>query len=74
MSNPNPNPDMKELSTKLADQGGCCIWYDEPELLSKVEKRLKQKIDVVPTPQAVQAIIKKLGGAGQYGQERCRCT
>jgi len=20
----------KELSTKLADQGGCCIWYDEP--------------------------------------------
>ena len=60
----------RELSTKLADQGGCCIWYDEPELLAKVEKRLKQKIDVVPSAQAVQGIVKKLGGAAQYGQEK----
>ena len=26
----------KTLSTKLAEQGGCCIWYDEPALLKEV--------------------------------------
>lgn len=30
----------KKLSTKLADDGGCCIWYDEPGLLAAVEARL----------------------------------
>ena len=31
----------KKLSTKLADAGGCCIWYDEPGLLAAVERRLQ---------------------------------
>jgi hypothetical protein len=30
----------KTLSTKPADQGGCCIWYDEPSLMRGIEKRL----------------------------------
>ena len=30
----------KTLSTKLASNGGCCIWYDEPALFAGVQKRL----------------------------------
>ena len=30
----------KQLSTKLATEGGCCIWYDEPSLFTGVQKRL----------------------------------
>ena len=30
----------RPLSTKLAELGGCCIWYDEPALLRGVQKRL----------------------------------
>lgn len=29
---------------KLKDQGGCTIWYDEPELLRSIEKRLNMQI------------------------------
>ena len=35
-----------------------------------MEKRLRQKVDVVPDADSVAAVIKKLGGAGQYGQEK----
>jgi ATP-dependent RNA helicase DDX1 len=34
----------KKLSPKLATDGGCCIWYDEPGMLIEVEARLKQPI------------------------------
>ena len=42
----------QKLSTELAKLnkhgspvgGGCCIWYDERNLLGKVEERLKQSI------------------------------
>ena len=35
----------KTLSTKLAEHGGCCIWYSEPALLKEVEKRLGGPIE-----------------------------
>jgi len=35
----------KQLSTKLASDGGCCIWYDEPGLLRSIEKRLGASIE-----------------------------
>ena len=34
----------RKLSVRLASDGGCCIWYDEPGLLVEVEARLKQPI------------------------------
>jgi len=44
----------KKLSTALADQGGCCIWYDEPGLLAAVERRL----------QLTDAVSRKVAAAG----------
>jgi len=41
-------------NTNLVDQGGCAIWYDEPELLRLIEERLKHK-------------IAELGANYQYG-------
>eukprot|EP01052_Picozoa_sp_SAG31_P032316 SAG31_NODE_3531_length_4151_cov_2.125864_3_plen_128_part_00 len=46
----------KKLDTSLAKVGpngnpvggGCCIWYDEPALLTDVEKRLGKPIEVLP--------------------------
>ena len=37
----------KTLSTKLAEHGGCCIWYSEPALLAEVEKRLGGPIETI---------------------------
>jgi len=34
----------KPLSTKLASEGGCCIWYNERELFLAIEKRLGSTI------------------------------
>ncbi|WAR11389.1 DDX1-like protein, partial [Mya arenaria] len=34
-------------NTKLTDRGGCCIWYNEPQLLSDVEEHLDITIDKV---------------------------
>ena len=48
--------------------GGCCTWYDETKLLTAVEARLKQKITVVPTPDALQQHVGK--SVGMYGQEK----
>lgn len=33
-------------NTRLADAGGCCIWYDEPALIKAVYKRLQ--VDAIP--------------------------
>lgn len=27
-------------NTKLANKGGCCVWYNEPQLMSQIEDRL----------------------------------
>eukprot|EP01053_Blabericola_migrator_P000211 Blabericola_migrator_1__210@NODE_1055_length_5577_cov_147_372414_g725_i0_p1_GENE_NODE_1055_length_5577_cov_147_372414_g725_i0NODE_1055_length_5577_cov_147_372414_g725_i0_p1_ORF_typecomplete_len761_score140_94DEAD/PF00270_29/6_7e42DEAD/PF00270_29/2_2e03Helicase_C/PF00271_31/4_7e03Helicase_C/PF00271_31/1_4e21SPRY/PF00622_28/1_4e21ResIII/PF04851_15/0_31ResIII/PF04851_15/3_7e06Helicase_RecD/PF05127_14/2_7Helicase_RecD/PF05127_14/1_1e02Scm3/PF10384_9/0_3_NODE_1055_length_5577_cov_147_372414_g725_i010 len=31
-------------NTRLTDQGGCCIWYDEPTILKTLEDRLGQPL------------------------------
>ena len=37
----------KQKSTKLASEGGCCIWYDEPALLRGVQARLGTTIETL---------------------------
>ena len=53
----------KQLSTKLASAGGCCIWYDEPALLKGVEKRLGAQIESLD---AFVARGKGSGGGAQF--------
>eukprot|EP00966_Prymnesium_polylepis_P079141 1834316-Prymnesium_polylepis.1 len=58
----------KTLSTKLASEGGCCIWYDEPAMLKGVERRLGGAIETLDTflkrqPGGLQALAA-------YGQAR----
>lgn len=59
-----PNP--SQLSTKLASNGGCCIWYDEPGLFAAVQKRLSTTIETLDqflerTPGGVAALNATLG-------------
>ena len=35
--------------------GGCCIWYDEPDLLKQVEKRLGRPVESVGPDMALPA-------------------
>jgi ATP-dependent RNA helicase DDX1 len=56
-------------NTKLAGKGGCCIWYDEPNIMAAIEKRLGgEPIDVVTEdngyklPQFVEPSLEN-GGA-----------
>lgn len=56
----------KTLSTKLASNGGCCIWYDEPSLFGGVQKRLGAQIGTLDaflasTPGGVGALNATLG-------------
>jgi hypothetical protein len=45
-------------NTKLADQGGCTIWYDEPTLLKAIKKRLH--MEVIP-----EMVATRGSGAGE---------
>ena len=58
----------KALSTKLASEGGCCIWYDEPSLLKGVQTRLGTTIETLDA-----FLIRQPGGVSnltQYGQAK----
>lgn len=56
----------RPLSTKLASEGGCCIWYDEPALLKEVQNRLGGA-DI----ETLDAFLKKGSQAlATYGQAR----
>ncbi len=52
---------------KLTDQGGCCVWYDESDLLARVEERLHSKIEVMDGTYALPAAVAALGAS--YGEE-----
>ena len=55
----------KALSTKLASEGGCCIWYDEPSLLKGVQTRLGTTIETL------DAFLRQPGGVSNpYGQAK----
>lgn len=58
----------KTLSTKLADQGGCCIWYDEPLLLQEVEKRLGAPLQTLEQFVASGGDVKQQ--LAKYGQAK----
>ncbi len=72
----------RQLSTKLASEGGCCIWYDEPALLRGVTKRLGgtpiETLDDFLTrqPGGVQALAAygqaKDGGLNEASQSHLR--
>ncbi|MDP2436931.1 MAG: helicase-related protein, partial [archaeon] len=32
------------LNRRLRSEGGCCIWYDEPDCLRQIEERLQQTV------------------------------
>ncbi|XP_052816444.1 ATP-dependent RNA helicase DDX1-like [Mya arenaria] len=55
-------------NTKLTDRGGCCIWYNEPQLLSDVEEHLDITIDKVEPEMKVP--INEFDGKVTYGQKR----
>eukprot|EP00930_Biecheleria_cincta_P028728 TRINITY_DN20036_c0_g2_i1.p1 TRINITY_DN20036_c0_g2~~TRINITY_DN20036_c0_g2_i1.p1 ORF type:complete len:850 (-),score=175.02 TRINITY_DN20036_c0_g2_i1:105-2654(-) len=37
----------RDESSWLVDEGGCTIWYDEPDLLRQVEQRIGQRLPVM---------------------------
>ncbi|EOD18394.1 hypothetical protein EMIHUDRAFT_96119 [Emiliania huxleyi CCMP1516] len=63
----------RPLSTKLAELGGCCIWYDEPALLRGVQKRLGggevETLDafLARLPGGVRSLNASLGQAKENG-------
>ncbi|KAI7842747.1 hypothetical protein COHA_003675 [Chlorella ohadii] len=69
-------PDAKNTCTN--EQGGHTIWYDEPQLLQDVEKRLTRPIPALAADLSLPAEIAARvagtqagsGGATQYGQQR----
>ncbi|XP_005093572.1 ATP-dependent RNA helicase DDX1 [Aplysia californica] len=55
-------------NTNLTDHGGCCIWYDEPKLLSDVEEHLDVTIDRIQPDMKVP--INEFDGKVTYGKKR----
>lgn len=55
-------------NTNLTDHGGCCIWYDEPKLLSDVQEHLDITIDKVDPSMKVP--VNEFDGKVTYGQKR----
>ncbi|KAK6184601.1 hypothetical protein SNE40_007044 [Patella caerulea] len=55
-------------NTNLTDRGGCCIWYNEPQLLSDIEEHLDITIDKIDPDMKVP--INEFDGKVSYGQRR----
>ncbi|CAL1532900.1 unnamed protein product [Lymnaea stagnalis] len=55
-------------NTNLTDHGGCCIWYNEPQLLNDVEEHLDVTIDRIGTDMKVP--INEFDGKVTYGERR----
>jgi len=56
----------QKADTKTNEQGGHTIWYDEPELLTEVEKRIHQSI---PTLGPDLKLPEGMGGGADQGEE-----
>ncbi|XP_074644951.1 ATP-dependent RNA helicase DDX1-like [Tubulanus polymorphus] len=55
-------------NTRLTDQGGCCIWYNEPQLLNDVEDHLGVTIDQVQADFKIP--VNEFDGKVTYGTKR----
>lgn len=55
-------------NTKLTDQGGCCIWYNEPQYLADIEDHLNVTIQQVEPDLDIP--VNEFDGKVVYGQKR----
>jgi len=55
-------------NTRLTDQKGCCIWYNEPQYLADIEEHLGVTIQQVDTNIKVEA--NEFDGKVVYGQKK----
>uniref|UniRef100_A0A0B7AKG3 ATP-dependent RNA helicase n=1 Tax=Arion vulgaris TaxID=1028688 RepID=A0A0B7AKG3_9EUPU len=55
-------------NTNLTDNGGCCIWYNESQLLNDVEDHLDVTIDRVKPD--IKVPINEFDGKVTYGQRK----
>ncbi|CAJ1367750.1 unnamed protein product [Effrenium voratum] len=55
----------------IVDEGGCCIWYDEPDLIKKVESRIGQPMKVMDLEDfSVPGVIES--PLGEVGKKRIK--
>ncbi|KAH8867727.1 ATP-dependent RNA helicase DDX1 [Schistosoma japonicum] len=59
-------------NTRLLDQGGCCMWYNEVNLLSEIEEHLGVTIDVIDKNLTVP--VNAFDGKVVYGQKLKQTT
>ncbi|KAL3860213.1 hypothetical protein ACJMK2_010369 [Sinanodonta woodiana] len=55
-------------NTNLTDHGGCCIWYNEPQLLADIEDHLDITIDQIQPDMKVP--LNEFDGKVTYGQKK----
>lgn len=55
-------------NTDLTDYGGCCIWYNEPQLLNEIQDHLDITIDKVAPDMKVP--VNEFDGKVVYGEKR----
>lgn len=55
-------------NTSLTDNGGCCIWYNEPQYLADIEEHLN--ITIQQIERDMQVPSDKFDGKVVYGQKR----
>ncbi|KAM7445988.1 ATP-dependent RNA helicase ddx1 [Porites harrisoni] len=65
-----PNRGKGCNNTRLKDQGGCAIWYDEKQYLADVEEHLGETISVIQPNMKVS--VNEFDGKVQYGEKRRR--
>ncbi|XP_067005391.1 ATP-dependent RNA helicase Ddx1 [Anabrus simplex] len=55
-------------NTRLTDEGGCCIWYNEPQYLAEIEEHLNVTIQQIEPDMKVP--MDEFDGKVVYGQKR----
>lgn len=55
-------------NTNLTDNGGCCIWYNEPQYLADIEEHLNVTIQQIEPNMQVPS--DEFDGKVVYGQKR----
>ena len=55
-------------NTRLTDQGGCCIWYNEPQYLGDIEEHLGVTIQQIGKDMKIE--VDEFDGKVSYGEKR----